>query len=39
MAANFVKFQRGTQAQYDRLKTAGRLESDALYFIYDAWSF
>lgn len=36
MAANFVKFQRGTQAQYDRLKTAGRLESDALYFIYDA---
>ena len=31
----FVKFQRGTQAQYDNLKTKGRLESDALYFIYD----
>ena len=38
MALNlpFVKFQRGTQAQYDRLKTANRLESDALYFIYDS---
>ena len=36
MAANFVKFQRGTQAQYNRLKTAGRLESDALYFVYDS---
>lgn len=36
MALNFVKFQRGTQAQYDRLKLAGRLESDALYFIYDS---
>ena len=34
--ANFVKFQRGTQAQYNRLKTANRLESDALYFIYDS---
>ena len=37
MASNlpFVKFQRGTQAQYDRLKQLGSLESDALYFIYD----
>lgn len=32
---NFVKFQRGTQAQYNRLKQMGSLESDALYFIYD----
>lgn len=32
----FVKFQRGTQAQYDRLKLNNRLESDALYFIYDS---
>ncbi len=35
MALNFVKFQRGTQEAYNRLKTANRLESDALYFIYD----
>lgn len=33
---NFVKFQRGTQAQYDNLKRANRLENDALYFIYDS---
>ena len=32
----FVKFQRGTQAQYDRLKQGNRLEDDALYFIYDS---
>lgn len=38
MASNlpFVKFQRGTQAQYDNLKRANRLETDALYFIYDS---
>lgn len=41
MASNlpFVKFQRGTQAQYNRLKNASggsRLEADALYFIYDS---
>ena len=39
MPLNFVKFQRGTQAQYDRLKNAAggsRLESDALYFVYDS---
>lgn len=35
MALNFVKFQRGSQEAYNRLKTAHRLESDALYFIYD----
>lgn len=38
MAFNFVKFQRGTPKQYDRLKNAqggSRLENDALYFIYD----
>lgn len=32
----FVKFQRGTQAQYDRLKQGNRIEDDALYFIYDS---
>ena len=36
MPLNFVKFQRGTQAQYNSLKTANRLESDALYFIYNS---
>lgn len=35
MALNFVKFQRGSQAAYDRLKLNNRLEDDALYFIYD----
>lgn len=35
MAINFVKFQRGTQAAYNALKTANRVEEDALYFIYN----
>lgn len=35
MPVNFVKFQRGTQAAYDNLKTMNRLEADALYFIYN----
>lgn len=35
MPLNFVKFQRGSNEAYQALKTANRLESDALYFIYD----
>ena len=35
MPVNFVKFQRGSQAAYDRLKQANRIEEDALYFIYN----
>lgn len=35
MALNFVKFQRGSSAAYEALKTRHALESDALYFIYD----
>lgn len=35
MALNFVKFSRGTAQSYENLKRAKRLESDALYFIYD----
>lgn len=34
MAINYVKFQRGSQAAYDALKTAGKLDNDTLYFIY-----
>lgn len=33
--ANYVRFQRGTQEAYDRLKQAGRLSDYILYFIYD----
>lgn len=33
--ANYVKFQRGTQAAYDALKAAGTLDSNTLYFIYN----
>lgn len=35
MALNFVKFSRGSAQSYENLKRANRLESDALYFIYD----
>lgn len=34
MAVNYVKFQRGSQEAYDALKTAGKLDSNTLYFIY-----
>ena len=34
MANNYVKFQRGSQAAYDALKTAGKLDANTLYFIY-----
>lgn len=34
MAINYVKFQRGSQAAYDALKTAGNLDANTLYFIY-----
>lgn len=34
MAINYVKFQRGSQAAYDALKTAGNLDTNTLYFIY-----
>lgn len=33
--ANYVRFQRGTQEAYDKLKQAGRLNDYILYFIYD----
>lgn len=35
MALEYVKFQRGSQAAYNKIKREGRLESNALYFIYD----
>lgn len=31
---HYVKFLRGTIAAYESLKTAGRLDSDTLYFVY-----
>lgn len=34
MATNYVKFQRGSQAAYDALKSAGKLDENTLYFIY-----
>lgn len=34
MTTNYVKFQRGSQAAYDALKTAGKLDENTLYFIY-----
>lgn len=34
MALNYVKFQRGSQAAYDALKTTNKLDADTLYFIY-----
>lgn len=33
---NYVKFQRGTIQAYEKLKTAGKLDNNTLYFIYDA---
>ena len=36
MSANYVRFQRGSQEAYDALKSAGQLDKDTLYFIYDA---
>lgn len=35
MPVNFVKFQRGVQSAYNTLKTAGRLDAETLYFIYN----
>lgn len=35
MANEYVRFQRGSQAAYDALKAAGRLDPNTLYFIYD----
>ena len=35
MAVNFVKFERGTAAVYNRRKTAHNLDENTLYFIYD----
>lgn len=32
---NYVRFQRGTQAAYNNLKSMGRLNEYTLYFIYD----
>lgn len=34
MAIDYVRFQRGSQAAYDALKDAGKLDSNTLYFIY-----
>lgn len=33
---NYVKFQRGTIAAYERLKTRGEIDNNTLYFIYSA---
>ena len=38
MAVNYVKFQRGSQEAYNALKSAGRLDEDTLYFIYNTSS-
>ena len=35
MAVNFVKFQRGSEAAYNKLLAANRVDNDTLYFIYD----
>lgn len=34
MAVNYVKFQRGSQAAYDKLVTDKRVDDNTLYFIY-----
>ena len=34
--ANYVYFQRGSKAAYDALKSANRIDNNALYFIYDS---
>lgn len=34
MAASYVKFQRGSQAAYDKLKAENRVDENTLYFIY-----
>ena len=34
--ANYVYFQRGSKTAYDALKNAGRIDNNALYFIYDS---
>lgn len=34
MAINYVRFQRGSQSAYDRLKDLGTLDPNTLYFIY-----
>ena len=34
MAVNYVKFQRGSQAAYDRLVELNRVDDNTLYFIY-----
>ena len=36
MAVNYVKFQRGSQEAYDALKSAGKLDENTLYFIYNS---
>lgn len=35
MAVNYVKFQRGTIANYNGLKAKGLLDSNTLYFVYE----
>lgn len=35
MAVNYVRFQRGSQEAYNALKSAGRLDENTLYFIYN----
>ena len=32
---NYVKFQRGTQAAYARIKERNALDANTLYFIYN----
>ena len=36
MAVNYVYFQRGSKTAYNALKNAGRIDNNALYFIYDS---
>ena len=35
-SVNYVKFQRGTIAAYNALKTRGLINSNTLYFIYES---
>ena len=35
MGYEYVRFQRGSQAAYEALKKANRLDENTLYFIYD----
>jgi len=36
MAIPYVKFERGTIAAYNNLKTNNKLNNDTLYFVYES---